>query len=167
LGCGLQRGDTVTKLLAGRLDRAIQQYALDGMKATLLVSGGKGADEKVSEAFAMKEYLLGKGIPETQVIMEDKSASTLENMKFSKKIMEEIKPDYTCIAVTSNYHVLRTAILAKNVGLNAQGIGGKTAFYYLPAAFIREYVAIIFNYKALVVLYILGVLCLELYKALL
>jgi uncharacterized SAM-binding protein YcdF (DUF218 family) len=165
LGCGLKQGETVTKLLASRLDRAIRQYNLGGSKAAFVVSGGKGDNEKVSESYAMKEYLLSKGIPEERIIMEDKSANTFENMKFSKEIMEEIKPDYTCTVVTSNYHVLRAVILAKNMGMDAQGVGGRTALYYLPAGFIREYIAIIFNYKTLVVLYILGVLCLELYES--
>jgi uncharacterized SAM-binding protein YcdF (DUF218 family) len=166
LGCGLKNGNTVTNLLAGRLDRAIRQYNLGGSKAIFIVSGGKGDDEKVSEAYAMKKYLLDRGIPETQIIMEDKSVNTFENMKFSKRIMEETKPNYTCIVSTSNFHVLRAVILAKNVGLDAQGVGGKTALYYLPAAFIREYIAIIFGYKALAVAYVFLVLCLELYKTL-
>lgn len=166
LGCGLKNGETVTKLLAGRLDRAIKQYVLGGKKATFVVSGGKGDDELVSEAFAMKEYLVNNGIPTTHIVMEDTSTNTLENMKFSKKIMEGIYPNYTCCVVTSNYHVLRAVILAKNAGLNAQGVGGKTALYYLPAAFIREYIAVIFDYKALVVAYVFLIICLELYETL-
>jgi uncharacterized SAM-binding protein YcdF (DUF218 family) len=165
LGCGLKNGETVSKLLAGRLDRALRYYVLGGKKATFVVSGGKGADEKVSEAYAMKQYLLNNGIPEAQIIMENSSTSTRENLTFSKAIMEDAKPDYSCIVVTSNYHVLRAVILARNVGLNAQGVGGKTALYYLPAAFIREYIAIIFAYKALVVAYVFVVLCSEWYKA--
>jgi uncharacterized SAM-binding protein YcdF (DUF218 family) len=166
LGCGLKKDGTVTTLLAGRLDRAIKQYALDGGKAVFVVSGGKGSDETVSEAFAMKQYLLSKGIPEGQIIIEDQSVNTFENMKFSKKIMEEVNPNYTCTVVTSNYHVLRAVILAKSVGLQAHGLGGRTAFYYLPAAFIREYIAIIFGYKALAAAYVFSVLCYEIYKLL-
>ncbi|MDR0883033.1 MAG: YdcF family protein [Oscillospiraceae bacterium] len=164
LGCGLRKDGTVTKLLAGRLDRAIKEWTRGGRQAVFVVSGGKGSDEKVSEAFAMRQYLLGQGIPEAQILLEDQSVNTYENMQFSKKLMEATNPDYTCLVVTSNYHVLRAVILAKKVGLKAQGVGGRTAFYYLPAAFIREYIAIIFDYKSLVVLYLFGVLCLALYN---
>ncbi|MDR1464834.1 MAG: YdcF family protein [Oscillospiraceae bacterium] len=153
LGCGLKKDGTVTPLLAGRLDRAIRAYHADGEKATFVVSGGKGSDERNSEAFGMKQYLLGKGISEEKIILEDRSTTTAENIRFSKKLMEEAKRGYRCTIVTSNYHVLRAVILAKNQGLNAQGLGGRTKFYYLPAAFVREYIAIIFNYKKLVVLY--------------
>ncbi|GHU41662.1 membrane protein [Clostridia bacterium] len=162
LGCGLKNGETVSPLLAGRLDRAIKQYKLGGKKASFVVSGGQGHDEKVSEAFAMKTYLLQKGIPENHIILEDKSVNTLENMSFSKKLMQELNPNYNCIVVTSNYHVLRAVILARSVNLNAQGVGGHTAFYYLPAAFIREYIAIIFKYKALALAYIVAMIVFEL-----
>lgn len=50
----------------------------------VVVSGGQGMDEEVSEAFAMKEYLTNKGISEDRIIMEDKSTNTLENIKNTK-----------------------------------------------------------------------------------
>jgi uncharacterized SAM-binding protein YcdF (DUF218 family) len=162
LGAGLKNQNTVTPLLAKRLDRGIKYYEKNGRKPIFVVSGGKGPDEQVSEACAMKRYLLEKGIPEEKIITEDKSVNTYENMLFSKKIMEEINPNYTCIIATSNYHVLRSVILAKSVGLPAHGIGGKTAWYYLPAAFIREYIAIIFQYKKLLAFYVLGIVLLQL-----
>ncbi len=123
-------------------------------KATFVVSGGQGKDEIVSEAFAMKQYLLQQGIPKEQIMLEDQSKNTYENMKFSKELIELQQKSYTCLFVTSNFHVLRAAILAKKVGLDAQGVGGKTALFYLPTAFIREYLAIIFNYRKLMVAYI-------------
>jgi uncharacterized SAM-binding protein YcdF (DUF218 family) len=167
LGAGLRKGETVTPLLADRLDRAIRFDEAGGRKAAFVVSGGKGADERVSEAFAMKQYLLARGVHETRIIMEDRSKNTYENTLFSKEIMEEINPTYRCMIVTSNYHVLRAVILAKNVGLNAQGIGGKTALYYLPAAFIREYIAIIFTYKGLVAAYVAAVALMQIVRFLL
>ncbi|MDR3072258.1 MAG: YdcF family protein [Clostridiales Family XIII bacterium] len=158
LGAGLVDGTTVTPLLAKRLDRAIRLYETNGKNADFIVSGGKGADEKVSEAYAMRQYLLEQNIPEEKIIMEECSKNTLENLRFSKHIMEERNANYQALIVTSNYHVLRTVILAKNIAMNAQGIGCKTAFYYLPAAFIREYIAVIFAYKYLALIYVLGVL---------
>jgi len=164
LGAGLKGGKTVSPLLAKRLDRGIRLWNAGGKAARFVVSGGKGSDERVSEAFAMKQYLLEQGIAEAQILMEDRSVNTAENIRFSKKMMEEQKPDYSASIVTSNYHVLRAVILAKNNGLNAQGFGGKTAFYYLPAAFIREYVAVIFQYRRLAVLYVAAAVLLSILK---
>lgn len=154
LGAKVRKDGTVTPLLAGRLDRGIRIFEAGGKKAVFIASGGKGDDETVSEAYAMKQYLLEKDISDKLIIMEDQSVNTYQNMKFSKAIMEAAKPDYKCLFVTNNYHVLRAAILARAVGLNAQGTGSHTAFYYLPAAFIREHIAIIFKYNRLVLGYL-------------
>lgn len=154
-GAGLRKDGTVTPLLAGRLKKAIAVYKKGGEKACFIVSGGQGKDEPVAEGEAMKTYLQRAGIMPQQIIVEGKSTNTYENMKFSKAIMEKRKPDYTCLFVTSDYHVLRTAIIAKTVGLRAQGVGSRTALYYLPAAFIREYIAMIFKYKMLALVYLL------------
>lgn len=96
----------------------------------------------------MKKYAIEKGIEEDDILLEDKSKSTLENFKFSKKIIESISgSNYKAIFSTSNYHVFRAAIYAKQVNLNISGIGAKTAIYYLPNAMIREYIAIVFMKK--------------------
>jgi uncharacterized SAM-binding protein YcdF (DUF218 family) len=151
-GAGLIGGLTVTPLLANRLDKAIEVYERGERKARFIVSGGQGADEKVSEAHAMREYLLQQGIPDEKIIMEDKSTTTYENMRNSKVIIDELSANEGiekayCIFVTNAYHVFRTSTYARKVGLNAEGVGCKTAAYYLPNAFIREYVAVMVKHK--------------------
>lgn len=162
-GAGLAGGYRVTPLLARRLDKGIEVFKHSKERAKIIVSGGQGNDEKVSEAFAMKMYLLEKGISEDSIITEDKSTTTLENMEFSKKIMDEMSKDYRCIFVTNNYHVFRTGTYARKVGLKAEGVGCKTAFYYWPNAFIREYIAIMIKYKLIpiiiILIWILGTIC--------
>jgi uncharacterized SAM-binding protein YcdF (DUF218 family) len=66
-------------------------------------------------------------------------------MLFSKEIMDSLKPKgkYKSIFTTNNFHLFRAGIYARQAGLNSQGIGSKTAFYYWPNAMIREYVAIV------------------------
>ncbi|MDR0591579.1 MAG: YdcF family protein [Candidatus Nomurabacteria bacterium] len=152
-GAGL-RGDKVTPLLAGRCNRAIKLFNAGGGEAVIITSGGQGADELVPEALAMKNYLVENGVPKNKIIMEGKSTTTAENLEFSKRIIEKHTKHYSAIVVTSNYHVLRTVILARSVGLNAQGVGSHTKLYYLPAAFIREYIAVIFSYKNLALTYV-------------
>ncbi|WP_239256492.1 YdcF family protein [Listeria ilorinensis] len=150
LGSGLI-GDRVPPLLASRLDRAIQfrakQIAKTGKQATIIVSGGQGPDELISEAEAMRLYLLEKGIPEEYILMEDQSTNTLENMRFSKRIMDEIMGKYNSIFSTNNFHLFRASLYAKKAGLKSQGIGSKTATYYMPNALIREFIAIVVMYK--------------------
>ncbi|MCQ4087793.1 YdcF family protein [Saccharibacillus sp. JS10] len=152
LGAGIN-GTKVTPLLAGRLNRGIsfskKQVGLGHAAPTFVVSGGKGSDEQISEAAAMRNYLLEQGIPDEQIKMEDKSINTLQNMRFSKKIMDEASGEgtYTCVFATNNFHLFRAGVYARQAGLNGDGIGSKTAFYYLPNAFIREYIAILTLYR--------------------
>ena len=150
-GSGLNDGN-VTPLLACRVDKAIKFY--NKQKAVnkapkIILSGGQGSDESRTEAEAMMEYACSKGVPRDDIILEAKSETTLQNMIFSKDIMDKHSENnpYNCIFVTSNYHLLRTGMYARSVGLNIDGIGSKTALYYLPNAFIREYIAYVVMYK--------------------
>jgi len=148
LGCWISNGK-VTPILARRMDKAIAFYNQQKKLHTppkLVLSGGKGPDETCSEAEAMRTYALEQGIPDEHLLLESNSVSTLENMKFSKEIMDKDsggKP-YQCIYSTNNYHVFRSGIYARKSGLKINGIGAKTAFYYLPNAILREYIAYIY-----------------------
>ncbi|SDX28711.1 YdcF family protein [Eubacterium barkeri] len=157
LGCGLA-DDQVTPLLASRLDRGMAFDQQTGQQSIFLVSGGKGADEPISEAQAMANYLMEKGIPQERIWKEDQSTTTKENLIFSKKMMEKQNPNYFCVIATNNFHVLRAAIFAKALGINGEVIGGKTASYYHPVAVLREHAALIWAYKKLFMIYGIAVL---------
>jgi len=152
-GCGLINGKA-PPLLASRVDKAIEFYNKQKQVShapKLIMSGGQGSDEPISEARAMMEYALLKGVSEDDIILEEKSETTLQNMKFSKEIMDnneaaDEKP-YRSIFSTSNYHLLRTGMYARAAGLRINGIGSKTALYYLPNALIREYIAYVVMHK--------------------
>ncbi len=154
LGAGLSGGVRVTPLLKSRLNKALKVFDSHLFVPDIIVSGGQGEDEKISEAQAMKIYLLEQGVPEEKIILEDQSRNTRENLLFSEQIMSTLKPEHQSVLVTSNYHVLRAVILAKSLNLNTQGFGSKTARYYLPAAFIREYVAVVLRYRNVALLYV-------------
>ncbi len=155
LGCGLKNKKEVTPLLASRLNKAIQVYKTAQPTATIIVSGGKGADEDVSESHAMHQYLLDHGILESNIIEENQSLNTEQNLMYSKTIMDTQKKKYSSVFVTSNYHVLRASMIARSLEMETQGIGSKTAFYYLPAAFLREYIASMLSDKKLLLFYII------------
>lgn len=145
LGAGLI-GSRVPPLLASRLDRALRLYRRDrasGRSPVIVVSGGQGADEDVSEAAAMRQYLLERDVPEDDVVLEDQATTTAENLKYSKKLLAERGLNGRVAAVTNNYHVFRTAVLSRDQGLRLQVIGSPTAWYFVPSAFLREFVALL------------------------
>ena len=98
-------------------------------------SGGQGPDEGLPEAEAMQSTLLKRNSLE-HTVQENRSVNTYQNMLFSKEIMDSLKPEgkYNSIFTTNNFHLFRAGIYARQAGLNSQGIGSKTAFYYWPNA---------------------------------
>ena len=85
-GAGLD-GPRPTPLLAGRIDKALELWNKQHQHGKFVVSGGQGADEIVSEAQAMRDYLLEKGVPADAILMEDKSTTTWENLRYSLAII--------------------------------------------------------------------------------
>lgn len=162
LGSGL-KGDKVPPLLANRIDKAIAFYRKQEAVTTpptLILSGGKGSDEQVSEAHAMQAYAVEKGVPIEHTIQENRSTNTYENMVFSKQIMDKLRGGkYNSIFSTNSFHLFRAGLFARMAGLSSQGIGAKTAFYYWPNAMLREYIAVVVMNKkrhAIVVGIVLG-----------
>lgn len=80
-----------------------------------------------------------QGLPETLIAREDRSAGTEENLRFSRRIMEEAKPGYRCVIVTNNYHSFRAAVLARREGVKGQAVGCRTSGCLLPSAAFREF----------------------------
>lgn len=141
-GAGLAGGEELTKLLADRVEKAIEIYEKCRIKPFIIPSGGKGDDEKISEAEAMQNYLLERGIPEENILLEDASATTEENLINSKAIIDSREGKKKTALISSNYHIYRCLRLAKRVGLKCTGIGAKVALYYWPSALIREFIAV-------------------------
>jgi uncharacterized SAM-binding protein YcdF (DUF218 family) len=151
LGSGLIHGQ-VPPLLRSRLDKALTVYRSvpDGVSRPILVpSGGQGDDESRPEGEAMAEYLISQGAVPADVYPETASTSTRQNLLLSRDIKDSVRPTGSTLIVTNNYHVLRAALLARSIGSDAQVIGSPTAGYYLPSAFLREYVAIMVEHKRL------------------
>ncbi|AZN77499.1 hypothetical protein CXB72_10385 [Lactobacillus acidophilus] len=136
LGAGLL-GKKVTPLLASRINRGIEIYHKNpGSK--LIMSGGQGPDEEIPESHAMAAYAEEHGVPKSDIIIEDRSKTTNQNLKFSHQLM---KPNSTFCIVTNSYHVYRALVLAKRQGLQCIGYGAKTKWYFTLNAFIREFIA--------------------------
>lgn len=150
-GAGLRPDGTVTPLLRGRIDRALALFRQEqmewGRSPILVPSGGKGSDEIRSEASAMAEYIHDQGVADQSILLEDKSTSTRENIANSLRILADAGVGGPILLVTSDYHVLRTASLARSMGADAQVTGARTARYFVPSAFLREFVAILIDHK--------------------
>ncbi|MBQ2841807.1 MAG: YdcF family protein [Clostridia bacterium] len=137
LGKGLD-GDKVPPNLAKRLDKAID-YHKKNPRALIVVSGGKGNDEKLSEAQAMFDYLVSKGIPEEIIIKEDKSTTTYENFVFSTEIIrEKLGENYSLAFISNRFHIYRAERLAKSIGINAMHLGAGIQWHTVPANYLRE-----------------------------
>ena len=152
LGSGLVGGSRVPPLLAGRLDRgraAFDAERAKGRDPMLLTSGGQGPDEDLPEARAMADHLIAGGVPADRILVEDRSRTTRENLRFSKALMEDRTPGYRALVVTNNFHVLRAAQMARREKVDAQVIGSPTARYFWPSATIREFVAIFLSHRVL------------------
>lgn len=143
LGAGV-RGDKVTLPLKLRLDKAVDYHA-ENPDALIIVSGGQGFQETVTEAYAMEKYLVEQGVNPEIILKEEKASSTAENMKFSKEILDRhLSVDYNIAVVTSGFHVFRGMILAKNTGFqNVTHIHSGLQWYNVLPSYLRETLAVI------------------------
>ena len=100
----------------------------------------------ISEGEAIRNYLLEQGIPEEQILVEDRSTSTEENLAFSAKLIREREggADAKVAFSTTNYHVFRAGLLATAQGLSLEGIGSRTKRYFWINAFVREFIATLY-----------------------
>lgn len=139
LGAGLN-GDQVTPLLASRIRKGIAVYQQQ-KNAKLIMSGGQGEDELISEAEAMKQYAVAQGIHAEDILIENQSTNTQENILFSKKLMPE---HATFALVTNHYHLFRALLIAQQEKIKCIGYGARTKFYFSLNAFIREIIGYLY-----------------------
>ncbi len=142
LGCGVFPDGRLTLSLMKRLNSAYD-YLLDHPDTICIVSGGQGPNEPTTEAYAMAEYLKEKGISEDRIIQEDRSTSTNENLMYSKEIMLQYDKELTVAIATSDFHIFRAKLIAKNHGLEAIGLASSTAWYIWVNSYLREFLAVI------------------------
>lgn len=135
------RGTKITNSLRRRLDTAVQ-YLLENKGTRVIVSGGQGKGEAVSEAFAMAEYLVSCGISRERIYLEDKSESTRQNLEFSAAIIKE--KFKTVGIVTNNFHVRRALLVAQRLGYQqAFGLSAGSNPVVLVNYMVREFFAIL------------------------
>ena len=128
-------------ILQLRLDKTLE-YLKDSPDTKIIVSGGQGSNEPISEAEGMKNYLVEKGIEPDRIILENKSTSTYENLLFSSEFLD--KSHDRVVIVTNNYHVFRAEKLAQKMGFeNVEGLAARSHLGLLPNNLLREFLAIL------------------------
>lgn len=161
LGAGLINGQKVGRLLANRIKAAI--FASSD-ETIFIMSGGRGNDENLSEAAAMRNYAIEElSVKPNRILLEDQSRTTYENLVNSSELLNKKE---SFLFFTSDFHVFRAALFAASLGLNAQGgRGGKTLLYYKIPAFIREFIAVMNSQRKKHIIIISGIVVLFIFIA--
>ena len=126
LGAQVQ-GDQPSLTLKKRLDLALE-YLTGHPQASVVVSGGQGADEAYTEASVMAKYLTARGVDESRVLLEEQASDTRENLEFSRTLAQThgMRTDRVLI-ITSDFHLCRAKYLAKKLGMEPYGLASRTS----------------------------------------
>ena len=128
-------------VLRRRLDTAIK-YLEENPETIVIVSGGKGVNEPVTEARGMYEYLTKRGIEPERILLEEKSGNTWENLHYSSELLD-LEKDIV-VLVTNNFHVFRARGIAKKMGYeNLSGLAADSYPFMVPNNLLREFLGVI------------------------
>ncbi len=137
-------GKTPSLTLKKRLDCAAA-YHRENPDALIVVSGGRGMQEDITEAEAMESYLLDCGVTADKILREDAADSTYKNFTLSKEILDgKLGEEYSVAFITNEYHIFRAGKIATQSGLvGATHIHSNTNLSYLIAGAARECLAVL------------------------
>ena len=133
-------GDEPSLTLVRRLEGALD-YLEAYPESMVIVSGGMGEGETVTEAEAMQKWLVEHGVEEERILLENKATSTQENLAFSFEIIRQRgdEPDGNVAVCSSAYHLYRAKQMAKNMGVEAAGVSSPWGYFFVMLNyFIRE-----------------------------
>lgn len=143
LGAGVN-GTVPSLSLQERIDAAYA-YLTSHPQTVAILSGGQGPREEITEAACMFRELTELGIDPSRLLLEERSTSTIENLQFSMDVAENVtgqRPTAIGI-VSSEYHLFRAGLFAKELGLASVGIPAKTTWFSLRLNYyLREIVAV-------------------------
>ena len=144
LGAGVRQGRIMPPLRM-RLEMALK-YHERNPNAIIVVSGGTGYGELHSESYVMANFLIAHGIPAGQIIKENYSTSTFENLLFTRMILER----YTCfdarptaVIITNRFHIFRGVSFANRMGFDARSYPAPTPRGSILSMYPREVAAVI------------------------
>lgn len=124
LGCRVMPGGEPSILLQDRLDTALD-YLDDHPEMMVVVSGGQGSNEPTSEAACMADYLEEHGVDSDQILLEDQSSNTKENLIYSRDLLEEhgiVVLSDEVLVVSNGFHLTRAQMLAERYGYESVSV---------------------------------------------
>lgn len=130
-----------SEVLRRRLDSAAK-YLEQNPDTIVIVSGGQGSNEPVSEAAGMRQYLVDLGVSEERILVEDQSANTMENLVFSGNLLN--KHNDRVVIVTNNFHMFRALQIARKQGYaKVEGLAASSVVGFLPNNLLREFLGVL------------------------
>ncbi|MEA4921646.1 MAG: YdcF family protein [Clostridiaceae bacterium] len=143
LGAGLN-GSTPSAVLSSRLDKAYD-YLADHPGVVAILTGSQGVNEDVTEALAMKKYLVAKGIEQDRLILEEEAHNTAQNIKFSVELMEKMNLEGKVMVVSNEFHLYRAEKIFERFNIDAASLSAATPKIGLVPlnSYVREYCSIV------------------------
>lgn len=123
-----------------RLDGAYDYYTLhDGVK--IITTGAVSEGEVISEAMAAKNYLIKLGVKEDDIITEERSKNTIENLEYATDIAGKKKK---FLIVSNGFHMFRLDLLNKYLGINHELYSVKTPNDIIVKNYLQEVASIFY-----------------------
>lgn len=146
LGAGVN-GETPSLTLQTRI-QAAAAYMEMHPDVPVVLSGGQGAGEQISEAECMhRELSTDDETWNQRLLLEEKSTNTAENFSYSKEMLREkgISPETAVIGVVTNdFHIFRARLIAQREGLQTVGVSAELPWWWLSANYyLRESFALV------------------------
>lgn len=140
LGAQWRKGGP-SEVLRRRLDKAVE-YLKENPGTQVIVSGGQGNNEPVSEAAGMRGYLVDAGINDERILVEDTSVNTFQNLVFSGRLLD--RENDKVVIVTNNFHVFRSIRIAEKQGYkNVEGMAAGSVAGMAPHNLLREFFGVV------------------------
>lgn len=144
LGCAVNRNKA--SLMLNQRINAAYKYLSENENSVAVLSGGQGPGEDISEAQCMYEVLTEKGIDGSRLYLEDKSTNTLENITFSKELIEKNNLSDNIAICSADFHLKRATMVAKKQGITAKHIASRTSLFLAPTYYVRDACGVIMEF---------------------
>ncbi|MBG9984380.1 YdcF family protein [Aerococcaceae bacterium DSM 111022] len=162
LGARVEDSEQIPLVLTRRVRYAIKVYSKltsdEQKNVRFIVSGSQSVSGAISEALAMERLLIAGGIPQSQIILEEQATTTEENLYFVKRVVESNQWLGDLLVITSDFHLVRTQLLAWNQVVSVNLKGASTPFWLVPYYLVRDLLGFIVLTKGINVMLLIYLL---------
>ncbi len=138
LGAQVQPSGEPSVQLAWRLEAALEVFNQN--PTPIVVSGGQGGNEPRPEGEVMRDWLIERGVPPEQILVDSESTNTRQNISHAISLLEGLSIQNVRI-ITSDYHLPRALAIARDEGLSVSGTGSPCKKEYWVQNHFREALA--------------------------